>query len=177
MKFKQLLVLLSLLPTVLLAKDGCTHDYGSTYCGNIEVDRLVSNGITTMHGTKVTKHAEVNGTLVAKDVLLNTLAVNGTASVSNAEVSANAEFNGILQAKHSQFQGAIHLASNASQFDNCTTKDIVVSNTNTPQPKLTLLNTSVNGNIVFADQQGTVYVCRGSTISGQVIGGEIIETC
>lgn len=177
MGIKTILASLSLLPIIACAKGACNQDYGITYCGETTVDQVIANGITTMHGTSVIKHTEVNGTLHANGVNLNTLAVNGTANITSADVEKRSEINGRLLAKSSHFQGVIYLGSNSSKFENCATNDIYVSHSSSPLPKIYLIGTTVNGNISFSDRKGVVYICSGSKISGRVLGGEIIEGC
>jgi len=151
--------------------------YGILNCGGEVVDHILANGVANLMGTSVINDTIVNGTLKAENTQLNSVTVNGAAIIKDAEITARAEINGSLSAIKSNFLGAIYLGSNSSCLEACNTKDIFINSRSHTENELHLFATKVDGSIFFKKKSGTVFLCQGSTVSGQVSGGEVIEGC
>ena len=177
MNFKYALFALGLVPSIMFANNDCVKRYGITHCGNVVIEKFYTNGMATLDGTTVKNHTEINGTLEASDVKLNTLKVNGTAKLRNAEIAGRTEINGTLEASKARFNSPVYINANVSQLSGCLVQEIYMGNETSAQPKLFLRGTIASGNISFTKNKGIVHICEGAKISGQVNNGTILEHC
>lgn len=155
----------------------CNNGYGEVTCSKGSVDSVNANGVAKMDGTTVLQHTQVNGSLQAQKVVLNTLTVNGDTSMSNSTVNKAARVNGALKARNTKFLSTLTIASNNARLDKCETKDITIEKIDAPKQALKLTSTNVEGSIKFNGNNGFVYLCKGSKITGSVSGGKIVENC
>ena len=135
----------------------CQGSITSGYtCGKGTISSLFSMGKLTMDGT----------------VDQGYLTVLGKSEISNAQINGKATLDGEFSAQNDTFAGDMSLGTNKGVFIGSTTKDIVL----TEGQNLYLQSaTHVNGSITFNQGNGTVYVSGGSTISGKVNGGKIVN--
>ena len=154
----------------------CSIEPGNVVCGKGSVTDLSGNGMVTTHGTTVLEGTTVNGLLKASHSTFGSLQVNGTSSLSACIVNSTADFKGTVTAISSQFKRSLDIYSGLSHFTSSTIEDgIHVHHTDNPKQVVHLeKNTTVSGDIIFDDGHGEVIVRGKSSISGQVIGGEVI---
>ena len=158
------------------------------------IEQLIVNGAANIQSKQVKGHSIVNGSLNATNSLFNSLIVNGFAKLAKTKitgtvtVNGSAELNkttiagvtaihGYLSAQNTEILSTLHLSSNKSKLEKCTTKGIVVEKSRPKPQRLYLNNSTIDGDITFLGGHGKVYVCGKTTIAGQVIGGRIKEKC
>lgn len=161
----------------IMAQGGvCNNMPGFTMCskGTISKD-VTANGIMKMQGTHVNGNVDVSGSLTAHDSEVDSLNINGDATMAGTTVHGQSTINGTVNANSCHFKGQMTIASNRSNFANTTLAGIHVKTSGTPteQEVYLLKGTQVNGNIEFDSGQGTVYVSKGSSVSGKVKGGKL----
>jgi hypothetical protein len=154
----------------------CTVEPGSVSCGKGSVDDLSGNGMVTVNGTTVRETTSVNGLLKATDATFGSLQIHGTATLTQCIVNDLADFKGSVTASSSQFKNTLEIYSTLSRFVNTKIdSDIHVHHTDNPKQVIHLeKNSVVAGDIVFDDGEGQVIVRGKSSITGKVVGGEII---
>ncbi len=154
----------------------CTIEPGSVTCGKGSVTDLSGNGMVTVNGTTVADSTVVNGLLKANDAEFGSLQVHGTATLTQCIINDAADFKGSVTASSSQFRNLLDIYSNLSRFiDSKIENNIHVHHTDNPKQVVHLeKNTKVSGDIIFDDGHGEVIVRGKSSITGKVIGGEII---
>lgn len=176
--------------------------YGPMACTAGTTSTVFANGPVTMNNTIVSGATKINGTLSAVNVqfgkkkrnILNTdnlllnhknddlsdsLTVNGKVQLEDAVVYGNTTINGYLVANKTTFMGTLTIASNNLQLNDCNTGAIIIKDSNgdgvvSPQTITLSEHTQVNGNITFKQAGGIVYLGANASITGRVIGGEIV---
>ena len=173
----------TLLPAMLLAGTAgiasanvCVIEPGSVTCGKGHVTDLSGNGMVTVNGTTITDATSINGLLKANDASFGSLQINGTATLTQCIINDLADFKGTVTAISSHFKQALEIYSSLSRFSNTKIEDSIhVHHTDNPKQVIHLeKNSVVSGDIIFDDGHGEVIVRGKSSISGKVIGGEII---
>lgn len=159
------------------AGSACQEGYGHVTCQKGTVSSVHANGFSTLQGTVVEGHTQVNGSLEADHATLKTLTVNGTASFNDSVLEGEARVNGSLDAVNTQFRSSLTIASNRVDFRKCELQTIVVEKITEPEQKIKLSATHVAGDITFKGGNGLVYLCNHSEITGKVNGGKIIDHC
>lgn len=154
----------------------CTVEPGSVTCGKGSVTDLSGNGMVTVNGTTITESTIVNGLLKANDAEFGSLQVHGTASLTQCIINDVADFKGSVTASSSHFRNLLDIYSSLSRFvDTTIESNIHVHHTDNPKQIIHLeKNSKVTGDVIFDDGHGEVIVRGKSSISGKVIGGEII---
>lgn len=157
--------------------DVCKVTPGSVTCSKGEVDSLKGNGMVSVNGTTIRGITLVNGMLNADDASFSSLDINGNATLYKCSVNDEAEIKGSLKASTTIFEKSLDIHSNYIRVvDTKIKNNINVHHIDNSAQRVYLDNNSeVGGNIVFDDGNGTVFVSKGSTISGNVIGGKIIN--
>ncbi|MBX9704720.1 MAG: hypothetical protein K5Q00_00565 [Gammaproteobacteria bacterium] len=163
--------------TSAYADDVCKYVPGIVTCGSGTVTNVIGNGLVQLNGTTVTGAVITNGSLIAKNAILNKVKANGSSSLTNTKVSGASYFNGLLNSVGSSFLQPLTLGSGNSTLDSTSTTDITVTASKPPiQQKLTLQNASkVMGSITFQQGNGLVNLSSDSSISGKVNGGKIAQ--
>ena len=162
--------------TGIASANVCTVEPGSVTCGKGSVTDLSGNGMVTVNGTTILEGTSVNGLLKANDATFGSLEVHGTATLTQCIINDVADFKGTITAASSQFKHPLDIYSNLSRFINTKIDDTIhVHHTDNPKQVVHLeKNSVVSGDIIFDDGHGEVIVRGHSSISGKVIGGEII---
>ncbi|MCH9756848.1 MAG: hypothetical protein K0U37_06640 [Gammaproteobacteria bacterium] len=172
-----------LFPAILLAGSAgiasanvCNIEPGSVTCGKGTVTDLSGNGMVTVDGTTINEMTTVNGLLKANNAQFGSLEIHGTASLTQCVINDVADFKGTVTASSSQFRNLLDIYSNLSRFvDTKIDNNIHVHHTDNPKQVVHLeKNSVVSGDIIFDDGHGEVILRGKSTVSGKVIGGEII---
>ncbi len=120
--------------------------------------------------------AEIDTTTIDK------LYVYGSAEIENSTIHKRTKLYGSLKAKNSTFD-VIKIKGKKATFSDCKTKTINVSK-NTEftlfgkskkkkKQTIKLKNTTVNGDIIFTEEKGTVILEGNSKVTGNVTGGVI----
>ncbi len=179
MKFKQAVSAMLLTSAIgaVHADEVCKYMPGHITCGKGEVKKLIGNGSVTLNGTKITHKTQVNGTLNADDVTFNSLDVSGSATLTECKVLQETQIKGALKASSSVFEQPLTVHSTTTKLiDSKVNANLYIKHTDTPNQEVFLeRHSEINGDIIFEDGQGKVYVRGDSKISGQVIGGNIIN--
>ncbi len=154
----------------------CSIEPGSVTCGKGSVNELSGNGMVTVDGTTIADTTMVNGLLKANNAEFGSLEVHGTATLSACIIHDVADFKGTVTASSSRFKNLLDIYSNLSRFVNTKIENnIHVHHTDNPKQVVHLeKNSVVSGDIIFDDGHGEVVLRGQSSITGKVIGGEII---
>lgn len=173
---------------------------GSVNIKNEQLTSLVVNGSATLHNVRVTGQIKVNGAVNAYDCTLFDAEINGSLSIKKSVIHSAFHINGELNAFDLNAAGlcSVHgqikaykstfqevQAIGALSFYDSTIKNIKVKSMNSFFSWLSFLfpkrfaqvvdlhNTQVDGDIVFEDGKGTVYLNGNAEVRGSVIGGII----
>jgi hypothetical protein len=164
------LTLLATSPT-LLALAKCGKANGNVNIGQVRLACMDVKGSATLNRSVMTGPLSVEGPLNASETkLMGSITVKGPVILDKSIVYGPAFIIGLLQTEKTTFKDKITITSANLIFTDSTTQEIDVKSS---QPViLELNNTTVNGNIVFVNQNGFVKN-NNSTILGKVIGGKV----
>lgn len=166
------------------------------------LDDLVFNGTTIIGNTKVigdvdASHTHFNTVDITGDFKGDNSDIKGSAKIvgdfkfdhvvfhqdtsitgdmraQDAHLLGRSKIVGDITCESCQFSNNLTLSSFTADMANCKISNIDFTPT-TKQQTLYLKNSIVNGNITFSSNHGTVYLSEGSTISGAVKGGIVIN--
>ena len=165
------------LPTSSAASSICVQEYGEVTCGKGSTETVNANGVAKMNGTEVERHTQVNGSLRAVSAKLGTLTVNGDVILKRSEIRDVVKINGVLNAFKTQFLSSLVILANSGSLKKCELQDITFKKTSTPRQKIKLYDSKVSGSITFDGGDGIVYLCDGSKVTGDIVGGKTTEIC
>jgi hypothetical protein len=154
----------------------CKHAPGSVICGKGTVSTLSGNGMVTVKGTRVEGATKINGMLNATDANFSSINVNGSSTLFQCTVNQDIEIKGALKASSTNFEKSLDIFSSTVRFINSNLRgNLQIHRMQSKTQKLYLDNHSkVNGDIIFDNGHGKVYIRSGSKVVGKIIGGEVI---
>ena len=150
----------------------CQKQAGTTVCGEGELGVAGFNGVVRANGTKITKRLTVKGQALLKNTEINEMKVFGEAVISNTTVLGQSEVYGHLECHQTQFKRRVTLWSNQLSASNSIFEDVIISADQAMGRVVLSEKTTVNGNIVFKGQPGTVSLLSGAKIVGRIINGK-----
>lgn len=131
---------------------------------------LFVNGVVSLRDRSLNK-LTANGVVNLDNVRLNELIVNGPVQASRLTVKESATINGPLQAKESRFD-AITVGSSSIRLERSYAANITMKSSRSVERQVvTLVDTVIEGRIVFEQGNGTVEFKGSSVVKGGVVGG------
>ena len=154
----------------------CKSLPGNMNCGAGNVESLEVNGSANLNGTNVLGDTLINGLLIAEDSNFNGVDINGNAEFIQCSINQDAQIKGVLKASSSKFNASVGVYSSAIRLINTLVNgDIHVYHTNPSKQVVYLDNFSrVSGNIVFDDGNGEVVLRGDSKVEGKIVGGNAL---
>jgi hypothetical protein len=155
----------------------CHAHPGNTVCEKGEVTEVTAYGSVLLNGTHVKEKTDISGSFVADNVELNYLIVKGQASIHSGLVKGSAEIFGSLDASKTTFKDDLLVYSTHVSLTDVDAKNITFGKSEPSSAQELYLSgkTNISGDIRFEQENGVVYVAEGSHLSGNVIGGKIIN--
>lgn len=154
----------------------CKSLPGNMNCGAGNIESLEVNGSANLNGTNIIGDTLVNGLLMAEDSNFNSVEINGNAEFIQCSINQDALIKGTLKASSSKFNASVGVYSSATRLINTLVNgDIHVYHTNPVNQVVYLDNFSrVTGNVVFDDGEGKVVLRGDSKVEGKIIGGSVL---
>jgi hypothetical protein len=158
------------------ADDVCKTSAGTTFCGSGTTKNVDAVGYVNIDGTTITDHLGVMGKVSAANANIGSVKCIGEMSIKGSVIQNGFEIIGFVNAASTNFLGSIEITGPETTFDGSSMKNITIKRAEHSGEKIYLEgNSVVNGNIVFESGNGYVIENNGSSISGKVIGGQIIH--
>jgi len=155
-------------------KSGSFH--GRTALNGSSHDNLSINGSGNLSNVTVTGSLSSNGSLKLSESTIESLTSNGGTNLQNTIVNGPCTVRGSLYVDSSTLS-TISVSSTNITFYNSKTKSIRVENTSrTIEHIVDLNNTTIDGDIVFESGNGKVLLKGDSKITGEVLGGQVVES-
>ena len=136
---------------------------------------LTVNGAASLDDVSA-QEVIINGSLGATNLVTQKLTANGSVNLTASKIEEIAKVAGALEAYECLFN-AITLLSEYAVLNNSKVKTIDVKKVSDFRKKvqqIELVNTAVEGDIVFEGGDGEVILKNGAFVQGKVIGGRII---
>lgn len=150
----------------------CEKKGGSTNCNKQHLSHLNSHGIVSLSHTRIEKKCSVQGILKADQSTFGELHMVGKAVLSNSAVLNKSSVFGSLDAQKTRFHGPLHMHAQAlSARESAFARIDVYPDTNAPSVTLQK-QSEVQGDIVFHNHPGLVYVDSSSRVHGNIINGK-----
>lgn len=168
------------------------------YLGDAVLDGTTVTGTTQIVGDLDARHANLADVNVVGDLKANETSfsgdvlIKGDGELTKTHFQRNTRIVGDAKIVESTFNGTssiigdvncstcvfaqpLTLAANHAYFSQSNTKSINFDPSDKNQYLTITLNTTIDGDVKFASQQGTLYLSKGSLLTGLVKGGVIIR--
>lgn len=153
-----------------LSASPCSIAPGQINCGKGEMSELSAHGIANMNSTSFTDDVTIYGKLTANNCDFKKLEIHGDATIDNSTLT-DAYMYGFLSLKSCEVKSPLNIFSNKASIIDSSTHNIIVNHSD--NPVITLKNTSVHGDIIFAGGFGTVKCLGNCNIEGKIEHGSI----
>lgn len=161
--------------------DGTTVTGSMKITGDLNMSNAQVNTINIIGDMKASD-SDVNGEAVIKgDAALSNVKfradtrIVGDAKALNTEFSTTTSIIGDIEVKNTNFRGVLTLAADKAYMSHSTALSIYFTPTYKSQNLYLNQNSYVNGDIHFPSNRGTIYLEVGSHVTGNVIGGNIVN--
>ena len=151
---------------------------GKSYYGDEVTSHIETNGRLILEGTTVTGAVVINGALHATDADIYILTANGEVKLDGCTIRQSLLVNGMLSMNGSQLKGLCSVASEKICFIQSRAQDILIRKIEgrpVEQQLILSQGSEVAGTITFESGRGKVFLEQGSSLFGEVIGGEVLE--
>ena len=159
----------------LMASPICYHLYGQTTCGAGHIPSLHTTGRVTLQQTHIAHDTHVQGSLHAFHAHLGALHVTGPTLLQDTIIDGKTTLIGDVSCKTCTLKRAATLHTRHAEFSNASLQNLYINTSPATHQTVRLNNTTVTGNIVFADQHGILEVCGHSHVAGHVQGAKVIR--
>lgn len=155
---------------------------GSSDFQNVSVAGSVKNsGQTRFENVVVQDSLKCSGSLKAKGGSLGELIASGSVSLVDLVIYGHTRVSGALKAKNTKFEG-IESSACKSSFTDCSIQSIHMDVRNTEcgwmlgdtvKPTIELVDTTVQGDIIFEGKKGEVILVNDAVVEGKIVNASI----